>query len=80
MPQISLNATYNPTQTYVLPVNGLFHTKEGAGWNTGVTLKQKIWDFSKTTSKIDAQKVQEKIADFSLQEAKALLVYRVKTQ
>ncbi|MBU1668071.1 TolC family protein [bacterium] len=80
MPQITLNATYNPTQTYVLPVNGLFNTKEGAGWNTGVTLKQKIWDFSQTTAKIDAQKVQEKIANFSLQEVKSLLAYRVKTQ
>ncbi len=46
LPQLDLSATYNPTRTYVLPVNGMFHTTEEDGWNTGVMLHQKVWDFA----------------------------------
>jgi len=78
LPQISLHAQYNVTQTYVLPVNGLFHTVDDSGWNAGVSLKQKVWDFSKTSSTVDAIKVDKDISKLSLKELKALLVYKVK--
>jgi len=80
LPQIYLNAEYDISKTYALPVQGVFHTKEDNGWQGGITIRQKIWDFSKTTSTIKAQQIQEDIAKLSLQEAKALLVYRVKLQ
>jgi outer membrane protein TolC len=80
LPQITLSAEYDPTKTYVLPMNGVFNTRDEDGWMAGATLRQKIWDFSKTTSLIRAQEVQQEIAGLSLQEAKALLAYKVKLQ
>ena len=80
LPQVRLNAEYDPTRTYVLPQNGQFHTIDSDGWQAGVVLNQKIWDFGKTTSAIDASKVETKIAALSLVDAKALMAYNVKTQ
>jgi outer membrane protein TolC len=79
-PQVSLSAEYNPTKTYVLPSNGMFNTLEGDGWQAGVTAKRLIWDFDKTSSNIDAKVLQVDIANLSLQDAKALLAYKVKLQ
>jgi len=78
-PQINLQANYNPIQTYALPVNGTFHTIDEDASGIGVSLKQKIWDFSKTTSLIKASKLDKDISKLSLKEAKALLVYKVKS-
>jgi len=78
LPQISFNAQYNLTQTYILPVNGSFNTVDDTGWSAGVALKQKVWDFSKTSSNVDAQKIQKSISKLSLEEFKAVLAYRVK--
>jgi len=80
LPQLSFEAEYDPTRTYVFPANGIFNTRDDDGWQTGVTLKQKIWDFSRTSSLIKAQKTQQEIAGLSLQDAKALLAYKVKLQ
>jgi outer membrane protein TolC len=80
LPQLSFNAEYDPTRTYVLPSEGTFNTKDSDGWQVGATLTQKIWDFSQTTSRIKAQEVQQDIAGLSLQDAKALLAYKVKLQ
>ena len=79
LPQIDLSATFAPTQTFALPVNGQFHTVDEDTWNAGVTLHQKVWDFQKTTSLIEASKIDEDIAKLSLGEVKALLAYKVKT-
>ncbi len=80
LPQLSFNAEYDPTRTFVFPTAGTFNTKDSDGWQVGATLKQKIWDFSQTTSRIKAQEVQQDIAGLSLQDARALLAYRVKLQ
>ncbi len=79
LPQIDLSATFAPTQTFALPVNGQFHTVDEDTWNANVTLHQKVWDFQKTTSLIEASKIDEDIAKLSLGEVKALLAYKVKT-
>jgi outer membrane protein TolC len=79
LPQVNLSAEYDPVKTYVFPFNGAFHTQDDDGWNAGVNLKQKIWDFSKTTAKMDASKVDEKIAELSLEDTKALLASKVKS-
>ncbi len=79
LPQIDLSATFAPTQTFALPVNGQFETVDEKTWNAGVTLHQKVWDFQKTTSLIKASKIDEDIAKLSLAEVKALLAYKVKT-
>ena len=78
LPQVDLQAQYNFTQTYVFPVDGSFHTVDDNGWNAGVNLKQKIWDFSKTSSKVHATKLDKDISKLSLKDLKALLVYKVK--
>ena len=80
LPQLSFNAEYDPIKTYVLPQNGTFHTKDEQGWHAGVVLKQKIWDFEKTTSAIDASKLQNSIDALNLKNAKASLALKVKTQ
>jgi len=80
LPQLSFNAEYDPTRTYVFPTEGIFHTRDSDGWQVGATLRQKIWDFSQTTSRIRGQELQQDIAGLSLQDARALLAYKVKLQ
>lgn len=80
LPQVGINAEYDPIRTYVLPANGVFNTKDDDGYMVGATLHQKIWDFSKTTSNIDAQKEGIELAKLSLADAKAFLAYKVKLQ
>ena len=79
LPQLDLSASYSPQTTYALPVNGMFHTVDDTGWNAGVTVHQKIWDFAKTAALVEASKTQEDISRLSLGEAKALLAYKVKS-
>ena len=79
LPQVNLQANYNISQTYVFPANGQFNTLNDNGWNAGLFFKQKIWDFSKTTYKIEAFKIEEDISKLSLEEQKTLLVYQVKS-
>ena len=76
LPQVNLQAEYNPLQTFALPVNGSFHTVDDDGWSAGVNLKQKIWDFSKTSSKVEASKLDENIAKLSLEDTKLLWLTR----
>ena len=80
LPQISLNGEYDPLRTYTLPANGVFNTKDDDGWSVGGIVNQKIYDFSKTTLNIDAQKEQTAIAKLSLKDARALLAYKVRLQ
>jgi len=79
LPQVNLSAEYNPTQTYALPVNGNFHTLNDTYWSVGASLKQKIWDFSKTSFQIDASERDEDISKLSLKDVKALLASKVKS-
>jgi outer membrane protein TolC len=79
LPQLDLSATYAPTQTYVLPQNGTFNTIDDNGWNVGVTLHQKVWDFAKTASLVEASRQDEEISKLSLHEVKALLAYKVRS-
>ncbi len=78
-PQINLQAGYNITQTYPVTINNHFKTIDDNGWNIGVSLKQKIWDFEKTKYRVRAFKIDEDISKLSLKEAKALLAYKVKS-
>ena len=80
LPQIMLNVEYDPLRTYALPANGVFNTKESDGFLITGVIKQKIWDFSKTTSNIHAQEISGDISSFNLADAKALLAYKVKLQ
>lgn len=79
LPQVNLQANYNFTQTFVFPVNGSFNTLDDSGWNAGVNVTQKIWDFQKTSAKVDASKMDEEISQLSLEDIKSLLVYKVKS-
>ena len=79
LPQIDMQAEYDPIRTFALPVNGNFQTEDEDQWSAGVFLRQKIWDFKKTSSKVKASKFDEDISKLSLKEAQALLVYKVKS-
>jgi len=79
LPQITLQAQYNPVQTFTTVSNGSFDTVDDHSWNMGASLKQKIWDFSKTSSVVAASKMDEDISKLSLQEVKALMAYKVKS-
>ena len=78
LPQISASAEYDPQRTYVMPQMGEFHTINDNGWTAGISLKQKVYDFSKTSYRIEASKLHKKIAELSYEEAKALMRYRVR--
>lgn len=78
LPQINLGAEYNPINTFVMPQNGQFNTIEDDSWKVSASLNQKIYDFQKTTSTIKAYEKEQNRADFTLEDAKALLVYKVK--
>lgn len=80
LPHVTLSGEYNPTKTYTMPQNGEFIANESHGWSAGVVLEQKIWDFSKTTSDIKAQQIQEEISALGLEDVKAFLAYEVKLQ
>ncbi len=79
LPQVTLSANYNAVQTFVFPANGVFNTIDDSGWIAGASVKQKIWDFSKTSSSVDASKFDESISQLSLEDIKALLVSKVKS-
>ena len=79
LPQVTLLGEYNPQRTYVLQQSGQFDTLDDDGWSIGVMLKQKIWDFSKTTSLTEASQIEQKIAGLSLEDAKAVMAYKIKS-
>lgn len=80
LPQVTLNGEYDPVRTYIFPANGTFNTKDSDGWSVGGVVNQKIWDFSKTISNIKAQRVSKDAQSLTLEDAKALLAYKVKLQ
>jgi len=78
-PQVSAMAEYDPQRTYVLPLNGRFHTLDEDGWSAALTLRQKIYDFGGTDSKIASAALRRDIAELSYEESKALMRYLVRT-
>ena len=80
LPQVNLNAEYNPTKTYIFPRNGTFNTINNNGYSFGASVHQKVWDFEKTLLNIDAKNKGISIAKLSLKDAKAYLAYKVKIQ
>ncbi len=80
LPQVNLNAEYNPTKTYIFPRNGTFRTINNNGYNIGASVHQKVWDFKKTLLSINAKNEGISIAKLSLKDAKAYLAYKVKIQ
>ena len=78
-PQIALHGNYDFQRTYTLPRNGQFDTKDDNGWSAGVGLRQKLWDFEKSSHLVDASKTGREIAGLSLEEARNLLRLSVKS-
>ena len=79
LPQVNLQVNYNALQTFIFPANGVFHTVDDSGWSAGAFIKQKIWDFSKTSSQVHASQLDTTISQLSLEDIKALLVSKVKS-
>lgn len=78
LPQLSLSAQYSPHNTFTMPQNGTFNTIQDDNFIAEAKVTQKIYDFSKTTSTIEAYEKNKNIAALSLEEAKTLLVFSVK--
>ncbi|MFT7823564.1 MAG: TolC family protein [Sulfurimonas sp.] len=79
LPQATLLGEYDPQHTYVLQQSGQFGTIDDESWSISALLKQKIWDFSKTSSLIEASRIDQHIAKLSLDDAKALMAYKIKS-
>lgn len=79
LPQVTLLGEYDPFRTYVMPQNGTFQTIDDDGWSAGAVVQQKVWDFSKTSSQMEAAQKEQKIAELSLNDAKAAMVYKVRS-
>ncbi len=78
LPQVSLFAEYDPYKIYVIRQNGSLSTIDDNGWNAGISLNQRIYDFSKTSHTIRAAKIRKEISYLSLEEAKAFMRYQIK--
>ncbi len=78
LPQLSVGAQYNPISTFTQQQASGFKTLHDDSWQADALLGQKIYDFSKTDSTIKAYKKEENIAELSLEDAKAILIYNVK--
>ena len=79
LPHISFEAEYDPQRTYVLPKNGELSSLNQQNIQVGVSLQQKIFDFDKTLYLMESANIDKEIAKLSLQEAKNLLIYKVKS-
>ena len=80
LPQISLDLEYNPTKTVVLPVNGELNTIDTDGYMANINLKQRIWDFGRTTDSLKINHNDLKISKYLLNDKKSLLAYKIKVQ
>jgi TolC family type I secretion outer membrane protein len=80
LPQISGYAEYDAQRTYVMPnpMKESFRTVDDTGWNAGISLTQKVFDFSKTSHRVESSKLRHKIAELGYEEAAALMRYRVR--
>lgn len=78
LPQLSVGAQYNPVSTFTQQQNSAFKTLHEDAWQADALLSQKLYDFSRTDSTIKAYKKEKDIAELSLEDAKALLIYNVK--
>ncbi len=78
-PEVAAFAQYDPQRTYALPVNGTFHTIDDSAFTAGVTLKQRLYDFSRTSARIEAAQSRREIADLSYKEAVSLMRYKVRS-
>ncbi len=76
-PQVALHLEYDPLRTYVMPVGGRFSTTDDTLLHGDIVLNQKLWDFSKTSNRIRASKVQKEITKLSLKDIKNQLALRV---
>ena len=76
-PQIAVHLEYDPLKTYVISQNGRNFTKDDTFTHEDIVLSQKIWDFSKTKNRIEAQKIEKDISKLSLEEIKNKLRLKV---
>jgi len=79
LPKISIDGVYNFTQTYTINSPTGFKTTNSNGYNIGINLKQKLWDFKSTIYKIESTKFDKDISKLNLKELKSLLAYKIKT-
>jgi len=77
-PQLSVFAEYDPQRTYTLPGPQGLSTEDDTGWSAGVSLRQRLYDFSRTRYRVDASRIRREIADLSARDTRALVRYQVR--
>ncbi len=77
-PQISIFAEYDPQRTYTMPMNGQMGVIDDNGWSAGISIKQNLYDFSRTKYRVKAADIKKQIATLSAKDAKALIRYQVR--
>ena len=77
-PQVSIHAEYDPQRTFTLPQNGGFATVDHRSWNLGASLSQQLFDFSRSSYRIEAARLRRQIDALSARERKALMRYEVR--
>lgn len=76
-PEVMLNGDYFPTKTLVMPSNGAFSAREHATSHIDITVTYTLWDFGRSSERINAA-MYENDATLSLHEnAKAVLIEKV---
>lgn len=76
-PEIILNGDYFPTKTLVMPTNGAFATRDSSTSHIDVTVTYTLWDFGRSSERINAA-MYENDASLSLHEnAQAVLIQKV---
>ncbi len=78
-PQVEVHAQYDPVKTFTFSRNGRFDSKNDSFWEAGVSVREKLWDFKKTDSKIKAAKISKEISKLSLKDIENLISYKVKS-
>lgn len=78
LPQVNLKVLYDPKATFALPANGAFSTVDDKNFVTTLSLNQKIFDFSKTSTQKRAYAKNKESSSLLLEDAKNYLAYKTK--
>jgi outer membrane protein TolC len=77
-PQLTISAEYDPQRSYTMPANGELGVVDDDGWSVGISLRQNLFDFSRTHYRVKAAETAHEISQLGAEDAKSLMRYRVK--
>lgn len=78
LPQLSLNASYYPHKTFVMPQNGVFSTRESDAVHSDLSAKYLLWDGGVSGAKYQAAKINEESLAYKKEESAEALAEQIK--